>query len=426
MSYKFLNASLPIQVDPKTAYIGDFQNALYDGFKNASDWFTIQEEIPFATKTMLDVDVRINTAIDSITGEKLGDDYKLIMFEDLGHATGLGFFYFFDENWWVTINSEIIKNLAATATVRRCNNVLRWRDQDGGTYSVPCAIGDMIKMNRNLSSSGSAVIMPAGYIKLQTQFNSTTNKIKPNQRFLFGNPDNWVGYKVTGGGLQNFNNLQTEDNTTPGLIEIDLETNYVNPDTDDLTNGIADINEFIYTIELNNVNLSGQVSDTFQLLDTVRMGGEIVSSNVNWISSDITKASVNSSGLVTFVGTGSCVITCSLAVDSTIFTNSNVTVSSSPVTDTYIVISPTNTYVLEKTTQNYSVYLFKNGSQQSDTFTFSIMNSNVPVANYIFTSIDGNNFSVQNLKRYLLATLDINSVTGIYSESISINLKGAW
>ena len=46
--------------------------------------------------------------------------------------------YFFDENWWVTINSEIIKNLAATATVRRCNNVLRWKAADGG--SVFCTM----------------------------------------------------------------------------------------------------------------------------------------------------------------------------------------------------------------------------------------------------------------------------------------------
>ena len=53
-----------------------------------------------------------------------------------------------------------------------------------------------------------------------------------------------------GGGLKNYNNLQTSDNLSSGLLELDMETNFVNPDTDDVVNGIADVNQFTYTIQL--------------------------------------------------------------------------------------------------------------------------------------------------------------------------------
>ena len=35
-----------------------FNKALYDGFKNTSTLFSIQEEVPFASRTLTDVDVK--------------------------------------------------------------------------------------------------------------------------------------------------------------------------------------------------------------------------------------------------------------------------------------------------------------------------------------------------------------------------------
>ena len=428
MAYKFLNASLPIQLTPKETFVNDFQQTLYDGFDNSSTVWTIQEEIPFASGTLTDVDVRVNTAIDAITGSKLGDDFKLILFKDLGHATGLGYMYFFDDNWWVTINSEIIKGLAATATVRRCNNVFRWKAADGGLYSIPCAIDYKIKMNRNTVSSSQAFPLPAGYISVVCQFNTNSNKIGQNQRFLFGNPNNWIAYKVLGGGLKNYNNLQTSDNMSNGILEIDLEINYVNPDTDDLVNGIADVNNTLYnyTIELNNINLSGQTGGTYQLIDTVKQNGEIVSASVLWTTSDATIATVDTNGLVTFIAAGSCTITCTLGTNPSIFTGSNITVSSIPVSDYNVIISPEDTYILEGDIQVFGCYLYLNSIQQSDAFTFTVANNNVPTANYIFTSLSNNTFSIANKAMYLYSTLDISCVSGIYSKTLSISLKGGW
>jgi hypothetical protein len=428
MAYKYLPASLPIQLSPKNGFIADFQNALYDGFDNTSTVFTIQEEVPFASGTLTDVDVRVNTAIDSVTGSKLGDDFKIILFKDLQHATGLGFMYFFDDNWWVTINSEIIKNLAATATVRRCNNVLKWKSADGGVYSTPCAIDYKIKMNRNLASGGTDLVLPAGMIFVTAQFNTLSNKISPNQRFLFGNPNNWIGYKIVGGGLKNYNNLKTFDNLSSGILELDMEVAYVSNGTDDVVNGIADVNNilFDYTIELNNINLSGQVGNTFQLVNTVKQNGTIVSASVIWSSNDITKATVDSNGLVTFVAAGTCTITCTLATNPSIFTGSNVTVSASPVSDYNIIISSEDNYILEGDVQIYGCYLYLNGIQQPDAFVFTIANNNVPVNNYVFTVLSNNSFSIANKAMYLYSTLDINCVSGIYNQTLSINLKGGW
>ena len=134
-------------------------------------------------------------------------DFKLLLFSELDHPTDLGRIYKFGDNYWITVNIDKINTLVATVTVRRCNNVLRWQDVSGAIYEVPCIINYLIKENRDYSTAGSAIVVPSGMIEIIAQFNSDSNRIKANQRFLFGNPNNWTAYRVEGGGISNFNNL---------------------------------------------------------------------------------------------------------------------------------------------------------------------------------------------------------------------------
>ena len=92
------------------------------------------------------------------------------------------------------------------------------------------------------------------------QINSKTNKIKPNQRFLFGNPSNWTAYRVEGGGINNFNNQQTLDNNSAALGRFSLAVDFANSETDDLVNGIANAYENEYVLTITESSISGNAT----------------------------------------------------------------------------------------------------------------------------------------------------------------------
>lgn len=422
-----MTAGASIQKTPKQEYTDLFQENLYDQFYNSSDWYTITEETFLASGVYQNVDVRINSVINPTTSDNVEDDFKKLLFQDITHSVNLGRYYNFDNNYWITINVDKLKSLAQTVIVRRCNNMLRWIDEaTGALYQVPCALTYVIKENRNYSSSGSQVIVPSGMTECFVQNNSKTQKIKPNQRFLFGNPNNWTSYRVAGGGINNFNNQQTTDNTSAGLIRMAVAVDYVNYDSDDIVNGIANDVDNTYVLTLNQDTISGSATQTVQLLATVTLNGETVTRSLVWSSSDATKATVSSSGLVTFVATGSCVITVSILENSSISDTCAVSVVSAPVDNYQVVVTPTSNYLLEGTNQTYTVYLHKNGVQQADAFVFVLDANTVPLGNYTYSVLGSNSFKVTNITKFLTDVLEVTCTSGAYSKVVSISLRGAW
>src|SRR6185436_2585456 len=103
-TYPYLNAGQPIQQSPKQEYIDLFQETLNDQFYNASDVFTIQEETVLASDIYQNVDARINYVINTNTGERVGDDFKTLLFKDIDHSVDLGRMYQFDSNYWLCVN----------------------------------------------------------------------------------------------------------------------------------------------------------------------------------------------------------------------------------------------------------------------------------------------------------------------------------
>ena len=97
--------------------IDGFQALLNDQFEVAPDVFTIQEESTFGSNQYSDIVARVNRGIQQNTGLKLGDDFKNLLFKDLTYAPTLGKKYKFDNNVWIVVFSETIKNLAVSALV---------------------------------------------------------------------------------------------------------------------------------------------------------------------------------------------------------------------------------------------------------------------------------------------------------------------
>lgn len=428
MSYRFMNASIGIQKTPKQTFWEDFQENLNVEFYNSSDWWTIKEEYPCGSGEYIDIDVRVNRAIGTRTGNNQGDDYKIILFKNLDHVANLGNLYYFDNNYWIVINSEGIKSLAASVTVRRCNNTLRWLDhKTGKIYSSPCSIDYLIQQNRDYSTAGSSLVVPSGTIEVVTQFNETTNRIMPSQRFLFGNKDNWQGFKIMGGGLNNFNRLQTEDGNSSGIIRITMSAAQKGDnEIDDIVNGIADVKEYLYALSLNYNSLSLENGKQATIIPSLTLNGATYDDSFVWETSNSLVATV-SNGIVTAISNGVCNIKCSSIFNSDIFETCVVTVSSS-ITDNYeIRIDPNINYILEGETQVFNVQLYKNALIEAESFVFELNEPNlVPAGNFDFAVVDGNNFSIKNISKYLDNSLAVKC-TSLYGELIVyIDLKGVW
>ena len=446
MAYKYLKASPSLNLTTKQIFVNDFQALLNEQFALASDVWTVAEESTFASQVYENVEVRIVThVVNSTTGKYLPDDYKQILFKDLAHAAGLGYLYQFDSNYWIVTNSEKIKNLAAGVIVKRCNNQLKWIDENGAYHSEPCSLDYTIARNKDLVTSAEFVVEPMGVIQVVCQYNDRTNLIRPNQRFLFGNENNWTSYKLMGGGIGNYQNTETVDNTTVGFITLSMEVNYIS-DNDDLINGIANESKLEYVLSLGQTGISGIIGTTgIQIYPTVTLNGENVTRTVDWSSSDTGIAIIGPTGiasgqtgipsLLSLGTTGTAIVTGSLEGNTGIHAHVNVTVSSSSSDIYQVVINPNQNYILEGDTQVYTVYLYRNGVVQSNVFNFSLEDNTVPSTKYTYTATDGaNTFSVKNIGKFLTDHLDI-TCTAVAIGSVpptsesgiqEVNLRGIW
>ena len=94
--------------------------------------------------------------------------------------------------------------------------------------------------------------------------------------------------------------------------------------------------------------------------------------------------------------------------------------------DNGIILSPDKKRIMLGETANFTVYNYENKVQQSDTFTINVLN--VPKSYYELNIIDGNKFSIQNLKQYKTNPLELECIDDITGNKIStiIWLGGSW
>jgi hypothetical protein len=443
--YKYFMAGNSLNLPFKESVIRDFQALLDEQFSLASDYWTISEEDSIGSQTYHDVNVRIVThVVNSATGKYLGDDYRQLLFPDLTHAVGLGFLYWFDNNYFITINTEKTKNLAAGSIIKRCNNVLKWIDSDtGALYEEYCNIDYEILRNVNNDSPSNLIVTPSGRTEILVQFNDRTNTIKPNQRFLFGNSGHYVAYKLVGGGINSYQNTSTTDNMSVGFLRLTVVVDYTATDNDDLVNGIADVGKLDYSLSLIPSTITGVYGTTgIQLFPTVTLNGENVTRTVDWTSSNTGIAIIGATGiasgqtgipsLLTLGTTGTAIVTASLDGNTGIHAHLGVTVTGSSSNIYEVVINPNKNYILEGDTQTYNVYLYLNGIQQANKFTFGVDARTVPVGDFAFSfsASPGNTFTVENIAKCLTDYIVVTCTTTVsavdYIGSLKIYLRGTW
>lgn len=337
-------------------------------------------------------------------------------------------FDYHDENLrsvWLCVALDSSTLYQQKAKIRRCTNEIRFYNEDGKLIRIPCVFDDKINSEKNVALTGLKYIN--GITTLYLQDNTDSEQLKPNQRLLFGRPGMWTAFKIVSVGVNNFMNEIYWDNGTAGIVEVTMEASYVNYDTDDLVNGIADANT--YSVKLDMESISASVGDSFVLTATVlKNGKEIVDKPVVWYTSDDEVATVDG-GIVDVVKNGFVVITACLD-DNHEIKDSVVINVPAIAEDTYtVVVSPyaEDSYgILQGDTIAFDCYLYKNGFIELNEFSFEVSDeTDIPSECYRFSVVDGNSFSVKNVRRSD-GTVYVVCKSGEHEFVANIKLKGAW
>lgn len=430
MGFRFYDAESAIRVSPKQSYYEDFYAISEMTFDNAPNFFSkedvdaIEYEILYGAKIFQKVDARVDAVINPGTQTNLGDDFKTFIFRQDFPRPYVGEMFKWKDSYWIAINTNNFESIPISCVARRCNNVLRWIDENGAIIEEPCIIAYEIWEGTNYSNQN--LTLTAGYIKLFCQKNALTNTIKPNQRFIFGNKQRRECYKVHGNGIRNFLNQETFNDESYSFLEFTLAADYVNKTTDNLEYGIADFYKSDFNIYLNISEITQPIGFTTQILATVKNFDEEVYPDLVWESSNPEIASVDEDGNVELISNGECSIFCYLYDNKYVRSEVKVTVTESQESEFYeVVVSPYVTDILEGETQMYSCELYKNGEKQDSTFEFTYA-GNVPEENFEFKVFENNSFSLTNKKKYLDSPVEIICMSGENVGSINVLLKGAW
>lgn len=413
MVLPYFDALLDLNLTPNTDWKDDFQQYIDYEFENSSSIYDIEEELTFGTQVYTTAQVRVNHAINSATGSKLGDDYRQFIFKDMAHPKGLGYRYKFNNNTWLCMNSDTYKFVTASTTVRRCNNLLKWKDQYGVIRQEPCVIdyaysGTQVDFDQ-------AINIPSGNLVVSVQYNQYTSGIKINDRFIFGSQ----AFKVR--SLNDFFQNQTGLNSTTPLLYLDVYKDSI-AEGDDLVNGIP-ISNLNYTISLDTTTINQAIGYTTQLNATVKRNNEIYSTPITWSSSNPLIATVDNNGNINLIANGNCVISAKMTDNNSVVASCNVTVQAVPTNIREVRITPNVTEILQGKTVNYICELYVNNVLTPSTFTF--VGSGAPNANYVLTTIDGNTFSVMNKLKSTIP-LVVTASNGMDSKTQNIILKGAF
>ena len=429
MNLRFLEANPSFHLEPKELYRRDFTEIFDVSLKNAPNFFdNIEVEETYGSgKFTLTTKARVDSVINPSTGYKYGDDYKSFIFSPKDIKMFIGRLIKWNNNYWLAINGNTYESSTNCCIFRRCNNFLRWKDENGNIISEPCIIDYNIMEAGDYSGRDLTTI--SGFEKIWCQRNNRTIKIKSNQRFLFGHPDNPVCYKVYGDGIRNFLNSETMDNMSPSLIELTVGGNYSNKATDDFKNLIANAYQNEYSIIINQDNIQQLVGFETQLTTEIRKNNETINDkHVIWTTSDKNICSIDQEGNLKCLSLGSCLITAYLYDNPEIKYTINVNVLENIKDEYFVEVNAENynyeNYILQGDTVVYNCVLYKNAVPQDTEFKFELM-TNAKDSYYEFDIIDGNHFKIKN-KKMSQDNLNIICVADSYRYEYTITLKGAW
>lgn len=350
----------------------------------------------------IDRDVHI---VDDNTLDK--DPNKKIMLVKPDETASVGDYIEWDNYNWLVINIDNNKDVQHRCELYRCNGRLNWIDSSGKINSYWCVRQELSKASSG-TSENKYIIVPDRLNNILVQANAYTNNLRERDgtRFIFGE--------------KSFLLHDTDRELRDGLVVITTEEDEINFDTDKLVdvNGvdlwIANYTEApVYLLNIDQDDSEIVDGNTLQLSAQVTKDGQVVSEGVAWSSSNELIATVDNTGLVTSVTTGSVVITATMVNNGDVADTINIDVVAVANDNYSIQLTPDSTDITLSVKLDVNAKLLNNGVDTTDTFSFSVVGGTASASDYEFTVIDGNNYSIKNINDG--GTVIVRSTSGIHS-----------
>ena len=284
------------------------------------------------------------------------------------------------ENWLLTnLDSDI--GVQTKGIIERCNNTLTFY-KNHNLYTTPCIIESSVQLYRMSLDETKYISELSDNIVVRIPNNITASLIEINDIFSIGK----FNYKLT----------NMSDVVETGLLVLKLQIVLEQPIT------------HTFTLDITNGTIANiQTGTTLQLNTNVYDNNKLISPtpSLTYTSSNTSVATVNSSGLVTGVTSGTATITVKLTSDNTIQDSISVNITAIPQNNyTYSLLSTSipDTEIVINQTKSYVVTKYNNGVAIAQTFTFSVVGD---TSAYQLVMVDGNNCTVKALKSSGIITL---------------------
>lgn len=253
---------------PNDYYRNHMQELINSQWDNTTMLQNIEEEYPFKSFQFRPIQVRMIHALDKSTRTKQGDDFRELIFKDIDYTVNLGAYFRFASAYWLAINLDELNRTTKNIIVRRCNNVLRWKDEEGKIHEHPCILEyDATAASPRVDNN---IITPNNRVRVIVQANDDTLSLKVNKRFIFGDRI----FKIIGmnnymidmiNGHQNIMYIQTQlDEISPyddfeNNIAYNTNTNIIDEPDDNPKNGIVIEPQFDFVRQNYTCNFSANV-----------------------------------------------------------------------------------------------------------------------------------------------------------------------
>lgn len=427
MAMKYYNATQAFRTtNPTKAYRDDFVAISEQTFDNAPNvkYNEIEYEVHYGKRDFKSIPmVRVEPVVNYNTGIQVGDDYQVFIFTPDFPEPYYGMKFKWGRNYYLVINVDKGSGLSTSAEVRRCNNTLRFFDENGNKIYEPCILDQVLRFTNNNDTMTIVTGKAEQYIWCQR--NSRTIKIKPNDRFLFGVPEQRIGFRVYAGGFGNSLNTITGDDNSPTLTQFYVEEYEMNYQTDDIENGFANAERFEYSIDISENNTYFDVGATAELNATVYRGKEVVDEKIHWCSSNDEIVSIEDNKL-TALAPGEVTLSAIMVDNKHIFGSITVTVLESSAEPNYdILINPDINYVLENEEIAITATVYKNGIAQDYPIEIVDISEEVPRNNYKIM-VQGNTFTIINKKKFLSNPIKIRCSYNDVFKEFEFTLRGLY
>ena len=429
MALRFYNSFIMARTkNPTKAYYDDFVAMSEQIFDNAPNviYNEIQYEAHYGQRDFIPIPmVRVDSVVNYNTGIQVGDDYKVFIFKpDFPVKPYMGMKFKWGRNYYLVINTNNNGSLSISAEVRRCNNTLRFFDDNGNKIYEPCIVDAILRFTNNNDTMTIVTGKAEQYVWCQR--NKRTRSIKPNDRFLFGVPEQRIGFRLYVGGLGNSLNTITGDDDSPSLTQFYMEEYEIDFQQDDIINGFADAERFSYSIDISENSTYLDQGVSMPLKATLYRGKDVVDKNIVWSSDDEDIVSIKD-GVINAVSAGETTIYAYMKDNPSIFGSMLITVLPTDTEETkYEIISvPDINYVLEGESLKVDVSLYKNGVKQETIFDIKDVSLDIPRQNYKIIP-EENSFTLENYKMWVQNTVKVQCSCEHGQKVFEFTLRGLY